>query len=743
MATAGRITVGSGPVDPARSGRVRAAVAPIVALVTTVLVAVGRLIVTPTFYFADDSQTGTAGQWWQLGEYLLAGKIPILDPHAWTAGNYLAEGQWGLFNPLIWVFAVFTRLSGDLLLSVTVVKILGLALMTGGIYLLARSFGASPAWSAAAGVAGPLGGFTVYMDAASWTTGLLASAVFPWVWWGLRRYVGGTRGPLAYLVGAWMLITLGYVFGVIVLVVVFAEALCRAALERDGRRILRVLLAGTYAGLLTIAVYLPGVLTASVTVRDSPEIANLGFLNADLSDALSSTSPIVTGTVGAWWGDATSAPLMYTLWALPALVLFVPSRATLRRLVPLLVVGGALLLLVLGPDQVGPIRWPVRFMPYVVAVVAVVFAVCASSAQRREPSRRTLWWALGLVLFCSWGAWATVPWQWRQVVLSLIVQTVGLMALWVLRSRPPRRVAARAASWSAAVVVAVSVAFVVPQLYLFPSTPLPQLAGVRDARQAADVPGQVADDVIVVGDVYAGWRAPASFSDRLIANQWYLSDATVSSLYTVLPHRTYTTDLCADLRGSTCATALATLTGPDATTGRDVAALLGVNTLIVMKATFPAGLPELPSGWRVAADRGTTWIVERTDPVHTAGGVAWAGSGTRVEETRRGATDLVLRVDSVGEDPRVVVSRLAWPGYSVQGGGAHLIDSVRGYLLTVDLSGARPGDTVTISFRPPGWALELTSLLLALGALVLWPVADHLARRRGRGRLRGSAGERR
>lgn len=713
--------------DPSPRSRITRVAWPTAAVVLTIAVALARVWITPTFYIADDTQTGTAGQWWQIGDLILQGRLPFLDPHIWTAGNYLAEGQWGVFSPLIWVFGLFTRIVGDALLAITTIKILMLGVMALGVHMLARGFGASGPWAAAAGVLATLGGFTVYMDAPSWTTGLLASAVFPWAWWGLRRLVEDGRGPLPYLVSSGLLVTFGYVFGVIVLVIVLAETLVRALIRRDRRRAVTTTAAGIYAGLLTVAVYLPGILTASVTIRGTNSVLNGGFLNADLGDIAATSSALATASVGSWGTAATPAPLMYVLWALPALALFAPSRALLMRLLPAFVVGGVVLLIVLGPDQIGAIRWPVRFMPYVVIAVVTVFAVIATRARRVRSPRRALVTALAIVAGSAWFTAVMTPWEWRQIGLAAVCQAIGVVAVWVVLYRSGPR---RSNSVTAAVIVsAVGVLLVVPQMALFPSTILPKLP-VVDPVASAGVLGGAPDDAIVVGDVYAGWENPDTYDERLVANQWYYSDTTVSSAYTVLPFRDYVTDLCADLRGSTCANALGTLLAADPTTGAEVSALLGVNTIVIIKASFPDGVPAPSSGWSVARDGDHTQILVRDEPVDTAGGVAWTSAGTAVEVIEQTDAELRLRVESIGPDARAVLSRLAWPGYTAD--GASFAAETRGYLLTLDLADVQPGDIVTVQFRPPGWWAEIGCLVVAVIALVGWPISTAVRRRAAR-----------
>ena len=88
-------------------------------------------------------------------------------------------------------------------------------------------------------------------------------------------------------------------------------------------------------------------------------------------------------------------------------------------------------------------------------------------------------------------------------------------------------------------------------------------------------------------------------------------------------------------------------------------------------------------------------------------------------------------VDSVyGDHASVVLSRLAWPGYRVS--GARLGHPLGGHLVRVRITGADVGKTIVVTFRPPGWRLELASLAAALALGVGWSVVEWLRRRRPR-----------
>ena len=245
-----------------------------------------------------------------------------------------------------------------------------------------------------------------------------------------------------------------------------------------------------------------------------------------------------------------------------------------------------------------------------------------------------------------------------------------------------------------------------------------------------DVLADGVDDGFVVGDAYDGIFNPDTFDDRLVGNLWYYSPTAVSNVYTVLPFTTFASDLCIDLRGATCAGAIETLESVDDVTGSTVSSLLGVNTIIAVKASYPSGPPALGAGWTLSSEGGSAWTFTRDEPVETAGGLAATSKGTVATVLQQSDTSVSVRIDEVGDDAALVFSRLAFPGYSVDGGS--ITEPTRGYLLTVDVSDKQPGDVVTIAFRPPGWVLESAAFVTALLLAIAWPAWSVVLRLRGR-----------
>ncbi|WAB81882.1 hypothetical protein OVN18_02345 [Microcella daejeonensis] len=712
------------PATAARAARHResraTAIAVVFAALVTAALAVGRAVLVPRFYYFDDTQTGAVGQWWELGERWVSGTWSILSPSQWQAGNFLAEGQWGLLSPLTTVIALLTRASDDMAVLATVVKISLLVGTSIGTVLLVRSFGASSPWSAVAGIATPLIGFTVYMDAPSWVTGLMTSALFPMAWWGLRRVSMG-RNPWILLVSAGLLVTAGYVFGVLGLATLMIVTLLQHAVRSERASALRVLLAGLVVALLSIVIYLPAILTSGVSVRASTGIANDGFLNADLSDLLASS--VATGSVSieAWWGAFPGTPLQYIAWFLPLILLTLPApRTTLEELAPAIGTATVMLLLVIGPSAVGPLRFPVRMMPYLGIALIVIAVVLMSRV--RWPEVTTGRWVATAILMVAGGfaAWAQQPETAARVALSI---AIGLLALATMRAlatgrlRPLTRQSLQ--STLAAVAVAATVLAVLPQMYWLRTSPLPDYGAEAGVQELSDVLNEAEGDTFVVGSALGRLRTGGD--DVLAANLWYFSDAEVQNTYTVLQYREYAEDLCMDLRGSTCQAAFETLFEQDAATGERLADLLSLSSVLVLEEEGRPRAPSAPSGWSMVDESGSGWLFVRDDPVPPAGGIEWASTGATLRIDEQSETGLRATVLEDVDQGTIVTSRLAWPGYVVD--GASLTDPHRGYLLTLDLEGARAGDVISVEFRPPAWPIVAISGLLSVFGGLAWCLA--------------------
>lgn len=708
----------TGGPDWRSSGVLWGAATPVVAA----LVALIPLLFNARFYFYDDTQIGAYPIWFEIGSQVRDGVWPVFSAQGWQAGNYAAEGQWGIFSVLTIAIGVAASYATDAVLFSSAIKIVFLCTASIGIFLLARSYGVSAPLALAAGVTSVMAGFTVYLDSASWVTGLMVWAFLPLVWWALRRMVRDDRSPIPAILLGYLLISVGYVHGTIMLVLLFVAVIVEVAIARDWRQLRRVFFAGVILGLVALAVYLPGVLTLQSTSRKTI-IDNTNFLTVDLSGFAGSTLATASPQVASWWwGPFAPVPLTYIAWFLPLLAL-----VDFGRLRTLLAAGAAvpvyLLLstaLVLAPSDLGPLRTPVRLMPYVSLSVILLFFIAFSLA-RLARSGRVRWVAVGaLFVGSAYVGWTGNPDTWKASALVSAVMALGFAAIAIVFRK--RGSDATATVLAAGIVVLVSAAIAVPQHRFFPTPPVQDFLMSASVGDYTDQLAGAVGQTIVVGTPSA--LGDEGVDEALVGNSWYLNENPVHNLYSPTQNAAYATDLCMASRGETCDELASKLFEIDPTTSLPIADLLRVDSVQIVRTPEDAGVSrlldeEVPEGWTLADIGEDSVLWTRDEPLGDVGAPVWESEGTSVELVSNENREVVFTVTAVPEDGgEVVLSRIDWPGYKVS--GAELTDSLRDYLLTVSLDDASVGDTVTIRFDPPGWSLEIGSILLAALLTVTW-----------------------
>lgn len=675
-------------------------------------------------YFYGDTAAAYYGWWYHLGDQLRSGSWPQLDPQAWRAGGLAAEGQWGLYSPLVIAIGLLTTVSTNVLLLATCIKIVLALVCSLGVFALVRSYRATRLAAYVAAVTVPLGGVTQYLDLPSWGAALMIWALLPWVWWATRRTFLHAGNPMPALLMVYLLVTVGYVYGAIMLFLVLVACLLDCWALRDGRAAARVVGIGLLGGLVATAVYLPGVLTVGVTIRDRLADGSDNVFRADPLQMFTSMLP--TGAVDA---IATHLlPYTYAMWFLPVLawVDLGKVRRAWRPLSGLTFMTLAMLVIVNGPAHLGALRAPLRMQTFLVQMLVVLCVVLMSRYAVRRPSGQRLALALVWVVLAGVVTLLRAPSVRTGHLLSVALVCGGLLMLWLLlRAVRPRPVLVA----TLAALATVSVAALQHAYYPDPPSPRRNMPAHLAAysTQLATAEG----DIIVVGDSASLVETtPAASTDFLIGSAWYLNPHPVQNTYTTISFGTYIDRYCINYEGSTCPELLDTLFTVEPVTGLDRVDLLAASTLLLVRADFSERrLFAPPPGWHVSDSSrwSVTWL--RDDPVPAAGGPVWTSPGTAVSVESLDSRTVRIQVDRVPPaGGRVVLSRLAWPGYRVNGGD--LGNPVDNYLLNVELPASAEGKVVTVQFSPPGWGIEIASWWVAVLAGLGWSTLTWSRRRR-------------
>ncbi|MCL6422460.1 hypothetical protein Bequi_03515 [Brachybacterium sp. JHP9] len=674
------------------------------------------LLWSRTFYFIDDTAGGAYGQWYELGQELRAGHWPMLSLDAWMAGNHIAEGQWGLYNPVVWLISLAATVVPHPPVLAAIVKLAFLLLAGIGTYFLTRSYGVRPGYAVLAAMSAPVAGWTLYLDATAWVTNLEVWAYFPWVMWSARRFMYRSRGAVIGLAAGLLLVTVGYIQGTLMLIAMFLGLGVEALVRRQWGAFGRLIAFGVPMGLMAVTVYLPGLLTSDVTVREDT-VKNTGTMTLTLNGLAVSTAPSGRADLTGWWGRYPNVPYTYIAWFLPLLLLASGRRmaAVVPRLLGAFVTLGIVMALAIGPSDLGPLRFPIRSMPWIALLLLVITAVVLSRGVDWTRVRRKLPLLVVATLLSFWLSYSAVLATWKVQIFWGVLCAVMLVGFGVLASRFPRsRWVVLALIGATAFTSALQIRAYVPEASHFGTGGFP--TALEDYQGVVTTSG---GEMVTVGDPqWLQEEGEDTWGETLWGSTWYLSGVPTMNAYSPTGYDAFNADQCqSPYYGATCGDLINRLFAPDETTGAVRADLFSLDTIQILEnqemSLARIERLEPPAGWSVA-DRDSisvTWVRdETTAPV---GGPTWWTPGMDVEVLSQSTNEVTMRVDGVpAEGGRIVLSRLDWPGYRVSGG--EVGKPLRDYLLTVDVPADSSGSVVTVTFRPPGWEIEMGALALSL-----------------------------
>ncbi|HEX3649208.1 MAG TPA: hypothetical protein VHV49_12335, partial [Pseudonocardiaceae bacterium] len=434
------VTTSTVPVAPSdteqtepgpRPGR-RLPWAPLLMLAAVAVGAGLPLIGNHIFYFWDDTAGAAVPVWHRIAQSVPHGHLPLLNLDLWRGGNFAAEAATGMWNPVVVAVALAVYPIDNLAVGIALAKAFLMLVMAGGTYLLARDFRVRPALSAAVGAVLPLAGYSFFMDGTAWVNALLLTAFTPWLWWTARLVARG-RSPLLLVLTGYLVVSIGNPYGLLVCGFVIVAVSADAWLAGRRGRIPVLLLAGLAVALLNVMVYLPLLLTSSVTFRAASETLNDGFLKPSLTNLLELSTPSAQPLTANFFQGNLRVPVAYLAWfVLPTLpwLRWTLLRERWREHVGLYVFGGCFLLLMLGPSQLWMFRWPLRLIDFLWFPVLLLWALLAGQGPVRTRWRWRAALSVLVVVVGAYLAWGELPRTWRWDALGAVV-VLALVALLV------------------------------------------------------------------------------------------------------------------------------------------------------------------------------------------------------------------------------------------------------------------------------------------------------------------------
>jgi putative flippase GtrA len=666
-------------------------------IVATLLIASIPILFNHNFYFIDDTQAASTGPWRYLGEKILEGNFSILDPNLWVGGNWIIEGQFGLFSPITWAIGVCSLLFESVWLYATFVKLFFIAVVAIGTYKSARILKASPFFSILVGVAAPFCGFSSYFDQAAWFSGLTLSAVCINYFWISKLAESGKISLAAPLLVALCGVAIGYVYISIVLLLISAAQSLSGILNRTKVAMYLTILFSII--LASVALYLPALLTAPVTLRSQQGLTDTGWYAPTIQGLLTNFLPLRSELIPNYGPLQMQAPVMYGS-ILFALLIFAKGRemwSAVRNNLDVIFIWFFAFALLFGPSEFGPLRWPLRFYPLLIIFSLLLLAATVGRIEQLEIKKRTklLSTVLVVVFAMSWGQIA----QNLNMFFANLVFLLLFVGGWILVLRYSK-------SKTQLKLTAVGLAFIAlattGQHFVAPKTPLADFNLPQTVQEYRDAAHLAEGRTLYVGNLTIQ-NPDGSFDwgSKLVGNAWMLAGKQVANSYSVAGFSNFNNLMGENYRGEFSDASLARLFELGIYPFTPLADLMQLDTVVAFRNSA-VGIPAAPSNW-IRDDSDSRYVIFKRIN-QTSRTPFWVGGNAVISGVRVHNDSLSFHYSTNNDNPAVFIfPRLAWPGYKTSLG--RLLTPTQGFLLTLEVPPGKDKE-VTVEYEPPAWDLS-------------------------------------
>ncbi len=688
-------------------------------------VAIGLLVVAipylidPRFFYLDDKQLQFIPYMTDIAAHLLQGELPFLSISTVFGGNYSIDWQHGVLNPVSLLSSLFAYSTDNLQLAGAFVAATYFPLLSLAVFLLARNFGIAqgPALLFTTIIAS--NNFLLYWAGSSWHNHLVGVTWFAWAWFFLlhcgKRY---KLAPIGLAISTYLLLTSGFPHAALAACTIMAVGIVKAFQKRNNRELLDVLVGGGSALLFALPSLLPAFFSLLYTDRGTG-ISNGTFLTPGIGDYLMAGAPAYLPKLLFWEEYDFDVPIFYLTWFFPFLLLFIDfKKATqvIKRLTPIFAILIILLVLGTGPESLGPVRWPFRYIPFVhIAAGIILFSLLFHSGPLIITKKRILL-AQGLVFLVAIIATFESPRYIGSFLSAFITAILLSISVTQYRQRGIN-------SFIGVLTLGILIFFGLTHAWLPINPDVPDYGaptirnnGIPVAMQ--DFKGYTLSlgPLIVSPQIKEGSELPLAAS--------YISKGRYAfNGYSALGHKSLQKELCINRRTQTeCPEGAIKWTELDEQTKLP---LLDLFRITRVTAQYGMWWDEISSRlgptWHSAGKGNEIETFERNTPITLPGTLSWHPQGMQVAETEpMKHQHESISIEKNAEGGQLIFARLFWPGYRATFNGKPLkVIAHRGFLVAVDLPPETTG-RLDLWFRPPGLRLGLGFAGLGLAILMLY-----------------------
>ena len=367
--------------------------------------------ITPSFFFIDDAQDALLPAFRDIGRIYVNGELPILSSRAMWGGNYLVDMVYSPLNPIVILTGVITYLTGSAQPAVSIMATLILFSGMCGAYALARNFSISSYNSFLCAILVVTTPINYFISLQSWWNSAIAFSHFLLAAAGTLYFISKTsyfRFLLASILVI-LLFTIAFsqahlAYGIFVIIASFDKVFKKKNIYTILSCFFPLII-----GLLIawIPLTLESIVESSNLLRRSTLSNSGNFMKVGFDQILFCFNPFYY-TYLHWFGGYRQMPLSICYAGLIALWPIVMCNYTisfLKKHFICIVFFATMSMLLLGPSNIGPLRFPIRLAPYV--VLPVILITCSIISDKSWTTSKIKNYVLiGVVAFSSYFQWA-------------------------------------------------------------------------------------------------------------------------------------------------------------------------------------------------------------------------------------------------------------------------------------------------------------------------------------------------
>ena len=343
----------------------------ILSLLVIVLLPLYIYVLNNRFFYIDDKVADYIPKMLDIARILKGGEYPFLTTNLLNGSVYSAEFQQGIFNPVILLSALLLDFFDNLALGACILSLLYFLIAFRGYFLLAVELGVTKAWANIYALSVVLNCYFIYWCASAWFNPVPAIAFFPYALWAslkLSKNIN-VKTSIEFMFSCYLVVSSGWPTTLVVLAIFLLLMLLDMFFIKKNKKLLIYnLLIYIGTGLICSLPVLPLFLSYDMFSRGSTSGNLSNFLGGSLRGLLMFSFPYLKDFMHTWAGyKKLSFSTYYAAWYALPLLIFIDFKSILinkNYIWILLALTGIFGIATLGPETLGPFRFPIRMLQY-------------------------------------------------------------------------------------------------------------------------------------------------------------------------------------------------------------------------------------------------------------------------------------------------------------------------------------------------------------------------------------------